>query len=287
MSRFNRERNDSKGKKNSGLTSLLGGKTDEKLEELCKEAKENDEKFVASMVDSKAACEGSFTNEELDAILEGNVSYGKSPEIKKSGINTCDKISPQTRKGFQWRTHFISQPISADITIACIELNYSLEQIQNYINACLKYYGTKFYKFIFFGNNIYSTKMIAKSDISKEEIFNTAKIQKELSEKSGILGKDNILLYDAIDEAFYLSKEENFFEKTEIKIEKNKYRVEKFKYLFVISGEDKGSGISKNELQKVICKARNKKENDMHVVLTDASNVTKIATLGFRSIKPF
>lgn len=173
-------------------------------------------------------------------------------------------------------------PIEADITVVCIELNNEIERIEKYIKASLKFYNTKFYKFIFFSDNIFASEIMTKSLVSEDSILEAVKIQKELSSSK----KEEVLLYDAIDETVSFTKESQFVGKRIITVDGSKFVLDERKYLFIISGNEKGSCITKKELQKVISSVR-EKDVDVHVVLTDSNNLSKILPLGFRTIRSY
>lgn len=225
-------------------------------------------------------------------MYDGNTGeFFYSDELVKEKFNIpeelkCEK-SPEKNSCYTiprkntWRP--FKEIIKADVTIVCIEITEDIEKIAKFVKASLKFFNTKFYKFIFFSNNIYSTKIYMKSLISEEKLLEIIKVQKEIS---SILNSNDILLYDAIDEAMTFSKENEFCNSRIITAENDKFILEERKYLFVVSGQESGSDISKEELQKLLSKVRTK-DSDMHVVLTKSENLLKMLPLGFRTIKSY
>lgn len=273
---------------------LVTAKTGQQLEKIANDARKEEK----NPVEQKKGTQKTLREEIIEALGETEIKLPTEktdlPQESFDGVvkRQNGKNVKVVGQPFEWG-NLCGRPtvikpqspkfIEADVTVVCIEITDSIEKISKWIDASMRMYITKFYKFIFFNNKVYSTEIELKSSISKEEILELVKKQKEILTTSP---EDNILLYDAIDEAFSLSKEYDFFDKRKITIEKTYFKINSIRYLFVISGKEKGSGITKLELQEMISKVRSK-ETDIHVVLTKSENIGEIVSLGFRSIKSY
>lgn len=117
-----------------------------------------------------------------------------------------------------------------------------------------------------------------------KNLLNEENLRQKVKERKLQLNSSNILLYDAVDEAFQISKEDLFFPKRKYVIENDEYVIEENKYIFIFSGEEKGSLLKKNELQSILKDLRAKEAN-LNVILTNPKNLLDISTLGFRWIR--
>lgn len=263
------------------------------------------------------------TGDAYEPLVSKEKASGTEEQSTKKGTEEKEKkgksfwpIFKETEKKDTVRRVF-ERVKDVDVTVACIEVPESLDKFQKAIQACLVYYKTDYFKFVFFKNSIYSTEIIKKTMLSDGRI---AQIYNSLKEIAKTLGNDNVLLYDAMDEAFVLDKEESYFKKKRrldfgekeqktyrLFEEKIIYEIRNVKYLFVISGNEKGSDIAKEELQKIIFARQiekkievtaiesqkeklyspniRKQEVELQVILTDKNNLVQIASLGVRSIK--
>lgn len=236
-----------------------------------------------------------------------------SPSFFKKEISAKPIAKPIIRKN----------KISSKLLIVCIEITYPMEKLEKLLKAVFIEKET-FIKFIFFANGIYKTDLLFFSKISEEEILKLIKAQKDLTSEEEIfktlkedylktlrnkfkeqgedellsekqiwqkvkeikseLNSDNVLLYDAIDEALQISKEDVLFPKRRYLIENDEYIIEENKYIFIFSGEEKGSLLKKIEIQSIIKDLRAKEAN-LNVILTNPKNLVDISTLGFRWIR--
>lgn len=253
-------------------------------EEISKnEAKKNISNNVEGKIDP-ATGSVYYPLDSVDTKTEESIEKFVKPETAKAVDLKEQKRSIVRNDNFNFIDTFERrvEPLSSDITVVCIELDSDVEKIEKYIRASLKFFATRFYKFIFFGDNIYTTEIQSRANISEEHILKMVKTIKDIN----VSKNSNILLYDAIEETVFYTKESKFFNKRIVSVDGSKFILDERKYIFIISGNENNSCITKEEIQKVLSDVR-KKDTDMHVVLTNPNNLSKIVSLGFRTIKSY
>ena len=205
----------------------------------------------------------------------GSTYYQHDATQKKGGFPITHRVVTPTK---------VVQPKSGSIYMIGIEITGSVDSVIKQIERSVEFYIADFYQFVFFSNNIHKSFILKRGTFKPEklrELVETAKEQEKL------LPKENVLLYDAIDEALYLQKEKNALSASRVQsYGVSKYSLDNIKYLFLISGEELGSQISKDELQLLIKEAR-LASDEFEVALRKSTNLSNIASLGFRNIKAY
>ena len=205
----------------------------------------------------------------------GSPYYQYDPTPKKGGFPVTHRVVKPTK---------VVPPKSGSIYMVGIEITGSVDSVIKQIERCLAFYVADFYQFVFFSNNIHKSAILKRGTFKPEKLKELVELAKEQEQ---LLPKENVLLYDAIDEALYLQKEKDAFSESRIhSFGVTKYSLDNIKYLFLISGEELGSQISKDELQLLIKDAR-VCSDEFNVALRKSTNLSNIASLGFRNIKAY
>lgn len=213
------------------------------------------------------------------------------PEKTKAGRRELERVvkPPYQNQKKNTFTSFFETPrkpvIKGKLLVICVELSYSETQIVNMINIFVNQDKPKFLKIVLFKNGIYTSAVKFYSDFKEDEILNFIKQKKENSDAlENSMKNEKVLLFDAIDEAITYESQIKYFAK---KVEKDyEYIANGVKYVFVISGNEKGSKTTKEQVQEMLWVLR-KKNSNLHAVVTNFSNLPEISSLGFRSIGKF